>query len=86
MTAEVSDRLETLREARDRLIAAMNGELTCRQCERGVDPPLAGVIRELRAVLAEIDGLDVNEEVSLAHELRDDLAAKRARHASASTG
>jgi len=87
-SAEVDgeSRLALLRDARDRLVAAMNGELTCRQCARGVDPPLAGVIRELRAVLTEIEGLDVTEEESLSDVLRDELAAKRARHAATAAG
>jgi hypothetical protein len=78
-----SDRLSVLQEARDRLIAAMNGDLTCRQCARGVDPPLAGVIRELRAVLAEIEKIPGSGEVTpldhLADGITDDLAARRAK-------
>jgi hypothetical protein len=78
-----SDRLGLLRGARDRLVEAMNGDLNCRSCGRGVDPPLAGVIRELRAVLAEIDGIPGSGEVTplddLAGGITDDLAARRAR-------
>jgi len=61
----------------------MNGELTCRQCARGVDPPLAGVIRELRAVLAEIEKIPGSSEVTpldqLADGITDDLAKRRRR-------
>ncbi len=78
------DRLTLLREARDRLLAAMNGELTCRQCARGVDPPLAGVVRELRAVLLEIDKIPGSGEVSDLDRLADgivaDLDAQRRKH------
>ncbi len=74
------DRLSLLNEARDQLVRAMTGELTCRACARGVDPPLAGVVRELRAVLAEIDTLAAPEEESEIERLRDDLAAKRDEH------
>lgn len=70
-----SDRLELLREARDRLVAAMNGDLTCRQCSRGVDPPLAGVVRELRAVLLEIDKIPGSGEVSPLDRLADGIVA-----------
>lgn len=70
-----SDRLSVLRDARDRLITAMNGELTCRQCARGVDPPLAGVIRELRAVLLEIDKIPGSGEVSDLDRLADGIVA-----------
>lgn len=76
-----TDRLALLRDARDRLVAAMNGELICRQCERGVDPPLAGVIRELRAVLTEIEKIPGSSEVTpldeLADGITDDLAKRR---------
>lgn len=61
---EAQDRLYLLRAARDRLVAAMNGELTCRSCSRGVDPPLAGVVRELRAVLEAIDAIPGSSEVT----------------------
>lgn len=77
------DRLSLLEAARDQLVNAMNGELTCRACARGVDPPLAGVVRELRAVLAEIDALAVPEGKSEIERLRDEVAAKRAMRASA---
>lgn len=76
-----SDRLTVLRDARDRLVSAMNGELTCRQCARGVDPPLAGVVRELRAVLAEIESMPGASEVTpldgIADGITDDLAERR---------
>ena len=72
-----TDRLELLREARDRLVAAMNGELICRQCERGVDPPLAGVIRELRAVLAEIEKIPGSSEVTPLDQLADGISDDR---------
>lgn len=78
-----SDRLSVLRHARDRLVAAMNGELTCRACARGVDPPLAGVIRELRAVLAEIESMPGASEVTpldgIADGITDDLEQRRRR-------
>lgn len=81
------DRLSLLRDARDRLVEAMNGELTCRQCARGVDPPLASVIRELRAVLLEIDKIPGSGEVSdldrLADGILTDLDAERKRRRSA---
>ena len=51
---EAQDRLYLLRAAKDRLVAAMNGDLTCRSCARGLDPPLPALVRELRAVLVEI--------------------------------
>lgn len=77
-----TDRLSLLVEARDRLVSAMSGELTCRVCAKGVDPPLAGLVRELRAVLAEIDAIPGSGEVTpldtLAGDIRDDLAARRA--------
>lgn len=81
----MDDRLALLREARDRLVTAMNGELTCRQCARGVDPPLAGVIRELRAVLAEIEKIPGSSEVTpldqLADGITDDLEKRRRKRA-----
>ena len=72
-----TDRLSLLRDARDRLVDAMNGELTCRQCSRGVDPPLAGVVRELRAVLQEIDKIPGSGEVTPLDRLADDLEERR---------
>lgn len=77
-----TDRLSLLIEARDRLVEAMNGEQACRVCAKGVDPPLAGVVRELRAVLLEIDQMPGSGEVTplddLASRVADDLAARRA--------
>jgi hypothetical protein len=77
-----TDRLPLLIEARDKLRAAMNADLTCRACAKGVDPPLAGVVRELRAVLLEIDQMPGSGEVTpldeLAGGIADDLAARRA--------
>lgn len=73
----MDDRLSILVEARDRLVAAMNGELTCRQCARGVDPPLAGVIRELRAVLLEIEKIPGSGEVTPLDRLADELEERR---------
>lgn len=72
-----TDRLSLLRDARDRLVDAMNGDLVCRQCSRGVDPPLAGVIRELRAVLLEIDKIPGSGEVTPLDRLADDLEERR---------
>lgn len=78
-----TDRLTLLVEARDQLVRAMTGDLTCRACAKGVDPPLAGVVRELRAVLAEIDGIPGSGEVTpldeLAGGIADDLATRRAK-------
>lgn len=80
-----NDRLALLRDARDRLVEAMNGDLTCRLCGKGVDPPLAGVIRELRAVLLEIDKIPGSGEVSDLDRLADgivaDLDAQRRKRA-----
>lgn len=73
----MDDRLSILIDARDRLITAMNGELTCRQCARGVDPPLAGVIRELRAVLLEIEKIPGSGEVTPLDRLADELEERR---------
>lgn len=74
------DRLSLLEISRDRLVEAITGELTCRLCARGVDPPLAGAVRELRAVLSEIEALSGPQEESEIERLRDDLAAKRDEH------
>ncbi len=77
-----TDRLSLLVEARDRLVLALKAELTCRVCAKGVDPPLAGVVRELRAVLLEIDQMPGSGEVTpldnLAGGIADELAALRA--------
>lgn len=82
-----TDRLSLLQDARARLVAAMNGELTCRSCARGVDPPLAGVIRELRAVLDAIDKTPGSSEVTkldvIAAGVTDQLAARRANKGAA---
>jgi hypothetical protein len=87
VSALTDDRLSLLRDARDRLVEAMNGELTCRQCARGVDPPIASVIRELRAVLLEIDKIPGSGEVSdldrLADGILTDLDEERKRRRSA---
>jgi hypothetical protein len=76
-----TDRLTVLLAARDRLIDAMSGDLACRVCAKGVDPPLAGVVRELRAVLLEIDQIPGSGEVTdldrLADGVQDELAARR---------
>jgi hypothetical protein len=82
VTVVDTDRLSLLVEARDRLVLAMNAELSCRVCAKGVDPPLAGVVRELRAVLLEIDQMPGSGEVmpldNLAGGIADDLAKRRA--------
>lgn len=86
-TPEIADdsRLALLVAARDRLVEAMSGDLVCRACSRGVDPPLAGVIRELRAVLTEIDMIPGSGEVSpldiLASGIVSDLAEHRRKRA-----
>lgn len=84
---KAQDRLYLLRAARDRLVDAMNGDLTCRSCARGVDPPLAGVIRELRAVLDAIDKTPGSSEVTkldvIAAGVTDQLAARRANKGAA---
>lgn len=74
------ERLTQLRAARDRLIEAMNGELICRACARGVDPPLPSVIRELRAVLTEIDQVPGSGEVTPLDLLADGIVASLADH------
>lgn len=84
---EAQDRLYLLRAARDRLVTAMNGDLTCRSCSRGLDPPLPGLIRELRAVLTEIDQVPGSGEVTsldlIAGAVTDQLAARRTTKRSA---
>lgn len=80
-----TDRLSLLRAARDRLVEAMSGDLACRVCGKGVDPPLAGVVRELRAVLTEIDKVPGSGEVSnldlIADGIVADLDAQRRKRA-----
>jgi hypothetical protein len=75
-----TDRLELLRVARDRLVAAVTGELTCRQCARGVDPPLASVVRELRAVLDEIDRIPGSSEVTPLDRIADGILVDLDQH------
>src|SRR5262249_28901786 len=73
------DRLSALVGARDGVMGGMGGELPCRVCAKGVAPPLAGLIRELRAVLMEIDQIPGSGEVTpldlLADKVQGDLAA-----------
>lgn len=70
-----NERLDLLRAARDRLVEAMSGDLICRACARGVDPPLPSVVRELRAVLDEIDRIPGSGEVSSLDVLADGIVS-----------
>lgn len=78
------DRLSLLILARDTLVSALAGSMTCPNCEAQLDIPgdgLPGLVRELRAVLAEIEKMPGAGEVSeldhLADGIADEVAARR---------
>lgn len=78
------DRLSLLIVARDTIVSALSQSMTCPSCEAVLDVPgngLASLVRELRAVLAEIEAMPGSGEVTeldhLADGITDDLAARR---------
>lgn len=80
------DRLTLLQLARDTLRLAITLEHRCPECSAPIDwpaPQLPAVVRELRAVLTEIDAIPGSGEVSdldrLADRVTDDLEARRKR-------
>lgn len=80
------DRLSVLRKARDLLISSMSDVRPCGSCGHDMEFPalaLPQVVRELRAVLSEIDSIDDSGEVSgldqRAAQVADELAAARDR-------
>lgn len=84
------DRLSLLIVARDTIVSALSQSMTCPSCEAVLDVPgsgLPGLVRELRAVLAEIEAMPGAGEVTplddLAGGIADDLAARRARREAA---
>jgi hypothetical protein len=84
------DRLSLLILARDTIVSALSESMTCPSCDAVLDVPgngLPALVRELRAVLAEIEAMPGSGEVSeldgLADGITDDLAARRARREAA---
>lgn len=81
-----TDRLSLLRTARDLLTVAMGQEIECPNCGAHVEVPgraLSSTVRELRAVLMEIEMIPGSSEETdldrLADGITDDLAVRRQR-------
>lgn len=79
-------RLDLLVEARDKLVDQIRADHTedlCRKCGGNLTSPLPALVRELRAVLTEIEKIpgsgEVNELDRLVDGIADDLAARRKR-------
>ena len=96
-TVASGDRAKTLRVLRDRLAeeldleraATHRRECTC-VCGMGDGRVIVAIIKELRAVVEELDGLPVEEEESrldrIAAARADDLAARRTRRVAGAAG